>query len=375
MMNTEKQHALLSASASHRWLQCPPSVRLSEHIEDVQTEFTREGTLAHAWCEYRLKKALNQLENPAELPSNEGFDKVMDEASNSYVSFVLEEASNLKNPNIFVEQRLDYSAYCPEGFGTGDCVIISEDVIEIIDFKYGQGVKVDSDHNSQMMLYALGAISEFESIYDFTKVKMGIFQPRMSNVSAFEMSVDELKTWGEEVVKPKAKLAYEGKGEFNPGSWCRFCKVKDTCRARSKEMLNTIKGDFKEPVLLSDEEIEGILAKGDTIISWINDIKDYALAEAVNNNKSWTNFKVVEGRSLRKYTDESKVAEVLIANGINPYEEKLFSVSEMEKQIGKVNFQKYVSPYVIKPQGKLTLVDRSDKRPEYVRNDFITEDK
>lgn len=357
-------HALLSASASSRWLNCTPSARLCEAFEDEESEFALEGTDAHALCEHRLRKSLG--EEVGEEPKLERYSNEMSDCANAYVEYISEKVSELKKigePIVLVEQHLDFSKYVPDGFGTGDCVIVSDKKLEIIDFKYGKGVEVSAEKNTQMLLYSLGAIETFGFLYEIEMVEMTIFQPRLGNVSSYEISVKDLIKWAEEVLVPKAKLAYEGKGEFVCGDHCRFCKAKKICKKRAQTHLNLLKFDFKEPPLLTDEEVEDILDKVETLVSWAEDVKGYALEEALKG-KRWERYKLVEGRSNRKITDEQAVVEAVTKEGFDPYEKKLLSITELQKRIGKVRFKELVEPYVIKPQGKPTLVARDDRRDE-----------
>lgn len=372
-MEENKVHALLSSSSAERWLNCPPSVRLGEGIETPTSVFAEEGTNAHALCEYKLNRALGKIIPYPELTM---FDKEMDECSDSYVSFVLEKMNEMKEESkdeveFFIEHHVNFDTWVKEGFGTADCILVNSKRLHIIDFKYGRGVSVDSTNNSQLKLYALGAISELSMFYDFDKVSLSIYQPRLNNVSTWETTKDELLKWANDVVKPAAELAYEGKGIFRCGAWCKFCPCKAICKERSKLALDIIQKDFRSPSLLSDLEIEDVLLKADEISSYLNDIKDYALAKALEGKK-WINFKLVEGRSNRKFTDEGKVITILKNNNINPYDTKLRSISDIEKEVGKARFKELLDEFVNKPSGKPTLVNRSDKREELnlVKNDF-----
>lgn len=359
-------HALLSASSSARWLNCPPSARLSEEIQDVTSEFAAEGTDAHALCEYKLRKVLG-LSFGEKLPYLEWYSQEMEDSATDYVAYILELLSEVKktckNPMVLIEQRLDFSRYVQEGFGTGDCVIVSNGYIHIVDVKYGKGIPVDADHNPQMMLYALGALELFGFLFDINKVSMTIYQPRIGNISTYEMATESLLEWAENTLAPIAKLAYAGKGEFKCGPHCRFCKVKAQCRERADTNMKLASLDFAKAPVLQDDEVEEILAKVDDLVSWANDIKEYAL-DAALKGKRWNDWKVVEGRSNRKYADDNKVAEVVTSAGLDPFEKKLLSVAELQKRIGKAHFDELVAPHVMKPPGKPTLVPRSDKREE-----------
>lgn len=367
-------HALLSASSSHRWLHCPPSARLSEGYEDKGSDFAAEGTDAHSLCEHKLKAALGmETKNPTENLT--WYNAEMEDCANGYAAYVMEllaaARETTSDPVVLVEQRLDYSEYVKEGFGTGDCLIIADGTLNIIDYKHGRGVEVSAIDNPQMKLYALGALGLFDSIYDIDTVTMTIYQPRLSNISVFTISSDELLEWAETVLRPTAELAYDGGGEYHCGEWCQFCKAKADCRERANANMALARYDFAQPPLLTDEEVEDILGRVDDLVSWANDIKDYALQAAVSGKK-WTGWKVVEGRSNRKYTDEKLVAAAVIAAGHDPYEQKLLGITEMQKTLGKAKFDEILGRFITKPQGKPTLVPESDKRPAMntAMNDF-----
>lgn len=377
-----KGHAVLSASSSHRWLNCNPSARLEQEFEDRETEAAAEGTAAHALAEHKLRKALKMRSS---RPQSQFDSDEMEEHTDSYVEFVLEQLDRAKqyctDPMILIEQKLDFSCYVPDGFGTGDCLIVADKTLHIIDFKYGLGVLVDAYENPQMMLYALGALRIFDSLYDIEKVSMSIFQPRRENVSTWSIPVTELKQWADETLKPKADLAYAGKGEYVPGAWCQFCKAAVKCRARADARMELAKYEFALPPLLTDAEIEDILGKLDDLTKWANEIIAYAQDAAINHGKHWTGFKVVESKTNRKYTDEAAVIEAANAAGYHDiYKKSLISITEMEKLMGKKTFSEILGEYVKKPQGKPTLVPASDKRPAIIttgaNNDFneITEE-
>ena len=359
-------HALLSASSSLRWLNCPPSARLSENYEDKSSDFAAEGTDAHELCEYKLKKALGQrAKNPTENLT--WYNEEMEECASGYAEYVMEliaqAKKNCADPVVLIEQRLDYSKYVTDGFGTGDCVIIADGTLNIVDYKHGKGVEVSALDNPQMKLYALGALGIFDSIYDIENITMTIYQPRIANISTCSVPMGELIDWAENVLKPTAELAFNGKGEFRCGDWCRFCKARAQCRERANTNIELAKYDFIEPPLLSDDEVEEILDKIDRLVSWANDIKEYALKAALNG-KQWKNRKLVEGRSIRKYTDEAMAALAVKNAGYEPYEKKLLGITEMQKMLGKEQFNKILGDFVEKPKGKPTLVPMSDKRKE-----------
>ena len=358
-------HSLLSASSSHRWLHCPPSARLCEGYDDKGSNFAAEGTDAHALCEYKLRAALGmEAKDPTEDLS--WYDAEMEESANGYAAFVMElveEAKkNCSDPVVLIEQRLDYSRYVAEGFGTGDCVIIADGTLHIVDFKYGRGILVEAEDNPQMMLYALGALELFDCLYDIDTVSMTIFQPRRGNVSTYTLPKADLYEWADTVLAPAAELAWSGEGEYHCGEWCQFCKAKADCRERANANMELAKYEFKQPPLLTDEEVEEILGRIDELIAWASDIRDYALQAAIGG-KHWTGYKLVEGRSNRKYTDERAVVAAVRAAGYDPYEHKVLGVTAMTTMLGKKQFNDILGGLVTKPQGKPTLVPDSDKRP------------
>lgn len=360
------KHAILSASSSHRWLNCSPSARLEQEFEDRETEAAAEGTAAHALCEHKLRRAL-KLQSRRKPISKYDCDE-MDLHTDNYVQFVLETLAEARqhcaDPLINIEQRLDFSCYVPDGFGTGDCIIISDKTMHVIDFKYGQGVLVEAEQNPQMMLYALGALRLFDSLYDIDEVAMTIYQPRRENISTWTIAVDDLKAWVETELVPKARLAYEGKGEYLPGPWCTFCKAAVKCRARAEEKLRLAQYEFARPHLLTDAEIEDILDKLSDLTSWANEIMAYAQDAALNQGKQWRGWKVVEGRSNRKYSNEEAVIEAANAAGYHDiFRKSLIPLTEMEKLMGKQDFHDILGGLIVKPAGKPTLVPVSDKRP------------
>lgn len=360
-----KSHAILSASSSHRWLNCNPSVRLEQEFEDQETESAAEGTAAHALCEHKLRKALKLR---SKKPVSQYDCDEMDDYTDGYVQFVLEQLAQAKltcpDPQVLIEQRLDFSCYVPDGFGTGDCLIIASPRLHVIDFKYGLGVLVDAYQNPQMMLYALGALRIFDCLYDITEVSMSIYQPRRENVSTWTISVDELMDWAENTLRPKADLAYKGEGEYSPGSWCQFCKAAVKCRARAEAKLDLARFEFAQPPLLSDAEIEEILGKLEDLTKWANEIMAYAQDAAINHGKEWAGYKLVESRTNRKYTDEEAVARAAASAGYRDiYKKTLIPITEMEKLMGKQTFKEVLVGLVVKPTGKPTLVPASDKRP------------
>ena len=358
-------HAVLSASGSHRWLNCTPSARLELEFENTGSEAAREGTAAHALCEHKLKRALHMR---SRRPVSDYDSDEMEECTDAYAEFVMEQYETAKqvckDPVILIEQRLDFSCYVPDGFGTGDCLIISDDRLHIIDFKYGMGVLVEAEDNPQMKLYALGALAVYDALYDIREVSMTIFQPRRENVSTWTVSVEDLKAWAENELKPRAKAAYDGEGEYLPGEWCTFCRAAVRCRARAEEKLKLAQTEFRMPPLLTDAEIEEILAVLPDLTKWANEITAYALDAALNHGKEWNGFKVVEGRSVRKYRDEAAVAEAAKEAGYKDiYRQSLIPLTEMQRLMGKDRFEEILGGLITKAPGRPTLVPISDKRP------------
>ena len=364
-MNGDKQHALLSASGAHRWMNCTPSARLEREFADNSGESAAEGTAAHALAEHKLRRALKMR---SRKPVSKYDSDEMDICTDSYVEFVLEAIAGARltclDPTVLIEQRLDFTRFVPEGFGTGDCLIIGDGSLHVIDFKYGQGVLVEAEDNPQMKLYALSALELFDGIYDISAVSMTIFQPRRENVSTHKLYKESLYQWAEELLKPAAELAFKGKGEYRCGEWCQFCRAAVKCRARAEEKLSLARFEFRLPPLLTDRDIEEILGRLDDLTSWANDINAYALEAAVSHGKEWSGFKLVEGRSNRRYTDENTVSEAAKAAGYHDiYRHSLITLTEMEKLMTKAKFNEILSGFIEKPPGKPTLVPLSDRRP------------
>ena len=371
------KHAVLSASSSERWLNCPPSARLCEAYEDKGSDYAAEGTDAHTLCEYRLKQALGiPAEDPIENLS--WYNEEMEECAAGYAAYVVELLETAKqtcsDPVVMIEQRVDFSRWVQEGFGTADCILIADGVLNIVDYKHGKGVEVSAEGNTQLSLYSLGALEIFDGIYDIDRVCVHIFQPRKSNVVSSMMDKTDLYQWADTELTEKAQLAYEGQGSFSCGEWCRFCKAKAECRERAEANLALARYEFQSPALLNDEEIADILGKVDTLTAWASDVKEYALQQAISG-KEWTGWKLVEGRSNRKYTSEAAVATTVEGAGFDPYERKVLGVTAMQKMLGKTRFEELLAPYIEKPQGKPTLVPESDKRPAMntAKNDFMEE--
>lgn len=376
------KHAYLSASASERWLKCPPSAKLCAQEEDRGSPYAQQGTDAHELCQYLLEKALGKdVEDPTENLT--WYDAEMQEAAEGYAAFVMEQVAEARklcpDPLVCVEQTLDFSKWVEHGFGTGDCVIVADDLLHIVDFKYGLGVLVsasgeDGSGNSQLKCYALGALDTFGDLYTIKRIKLSIYQPRRENFDTFEMTVDDLLQWADNVLAPIAKLAYEGQGEYEVGDHCQFCKAKATCRKRAEYSLELAKYEFAEAPTLDADEIAAILPQINSLVSWAEDIKTFALEQALTGVR-YPGFKVVEGRSNRKYSDEATVAKIVSDAGYDPYEKKLLGITAMTKQLGKKRFEELLQGLIIKPQGKPVLAPESDKRPEFntAMNDFMEE--
>ena len=371
------KHAYLAASASDRWLHCPPSAKLCAEAEDVGSPYAQQGTDAHSLCEHLLLTALGcASKDPTEDLT--WYDQEMQDAAEGYRDFVMEQVEDAKkfcpDPMVCVEQTLDFSKWVPHGFGTGDCVIVADDLLHIIDFKYGVGVLVNAADNPQLKCYALGALDTFSDLYDIRRVKLSIYQPRRDNADTWEISVDDLMVWAENTLAPIAKLAYDGEGEFSAGDHCMFCKVKATCRKRAEYAMELAAYDFADAPTLDETEIAAILPQIDALVSWASDIKDYALAQALSGT-TYPGFKIVEGRSNRRYTNPEVVASIVEKAGYDPYEKKLLGITAMQRQLGKKQFDSLLRDYIEKPQGKPVLAPVTDTRPEYntAANDFMEE--
>ena len=377
-------HAILSASGASRWMACPPSARLEQGFENKTSEYAEEGTLAHELGELGLRKALGEISTRKynseikKIEAHELYSADMPDYVEIYTDTCMEKVSEAKakTPDaVFkVEQRLDFSEWVPEGFGTGDFVIIADGTMEICDLKYGKGVPVSANNNKQMMLYALGAIQEFSFLYDIEKVRMTIIQPRLDNISTFEVMADDLLKWAEEYVKPTADLAFKGEGEFCAGDHCQFCRAKAVCKARTDKNMELAQYDFQKQDTMDNNDIAFVLSRVDELVKWASDIKDYALEQALQGEE-YEGFKVVEGRSNRKWSSEDKVGQILIGEGFKEsiiYTTKLDGISKIESAIGKKEVQRLLGDYIIKPPGKPTLVPISDKREPYnpAKSDF-----
>lgn len=375
----ERAHALLSASGASRWLACTPSAKLEEEYgERKSSPYAAEGTLAHELAELYIRKDILHAISEAdfdskleEIMSNELFNEEMLDMVPIYTEYCEGQLISAKTENIFavmeIEQKLDLTEYVPDSFGTADCVIINDSVLEVIDLKYGKGVPVYAEWNKQLMLYGLGALRKYDTFYDIEQVKLTIVQPRISNISSFDISVEELRNWAEEELKPRAQLAFKGEGELVVGDHCKFCAVKNKCRKLYEQQLEIAKYDFKEPSLLTDEEIADVLKRTPQLTEWANSILAYAQEKAITENKKWPGFKLVEGRSIRKWVDEDTAMQAIFArcpelSEDEVLETKLKTLTSIEKLLGKKRFADILNDVVIKPEGKPTLVPDSDKR-------------
>lgn len=367
-------HAILSASGSKKWLTCTPSARAEQAFKDEGSEFAEEGTYAHQVFAQRLQRELGLPEVPPDDALRDKWDNL---ELQDYVEMAVQRALELigeaytycVDPVILVEQKLDFSPWVPEGFGTGDLVIITDDKVVVADLKYGKGIMVGVEENSQMRLYGLGAYNVLSHLYDMKAVTMKVLQPRLDNWAEDQMTVEALLAWGVEYVRPRAYLAWDGKGELVPGSHCHdsFCRARFTCAARAEQGLALANAEFAllEPELLSEAQLLEVLAKGDAVSRWIADVQEFMLREA-EGGKAIAGWKLVEGRSNRRYKDQDAVAAKLLKNGMatdDIFEKKLLGITAMEKVLGKKDFTALLGELVEKPEGKLTLVPESDKRP------------
>lgn len=378
--HSQRSHALLSASGAERWFNCTPSAKLEdEHGERKSSVYAQEGTLAHELSELYIRRDVlldiseqdfeNRLE---EIMANALFNEEMLDVVPIYTEYCAEQLAEAKTSNQFafmeIEQKLDLTEYIPDSFGTADCVIINDNLMEVIDLKYGKGVPVYSEWNKQLMLYGLGALQKYDMMYDISEVRLTIVQPRINNISSWQISVKELREWAENELKPKAKLAFSGEGELNAGDWCRFCAVRNQCRKLYDQQLEIAKHEFAEPSLLTDEEIADIVLRTPKLIEWANSISEYAQKKALEENKNWPGLKLVEGVSRRKWVDEDQASNAIFARCPELSEDEIFnmklkSITSIEKIVGKKRFEEILSDVVIKPQGKPTLVSLEDKRP------------
>ena len=376
-------HAVLAPSSAHKWINCPPSARLEEKFPDKINEVALEGTFAHKFAEISLQHFFKQISDEKfqnlteQMKGNRFYSKGLEEFVSEYTDVVIEKyfAAKDKGAAVLLEQQVDLSEYLPKGYGHADAIIISDGVMEICDLKYGAGVKVSAKNNPQLRLYALGAYSELNFLYEIKSVTVTIIQPRNGGISSENISVTELLDWGEKI-KKIAALAFKGEGEFKAGEHCKFCRASMRCKTFADYQLEVVKNDFDDPDFLSDEEISKILSRADSIIKWLGNVKEFALKEAVEKNRHWTGFKLVEGRSVRKIIDEEKAAEILRQNGANDSEiykpKEILGITALEKNFGKKKIAEMLGGVIQKPPGAPVLVEESDKRAEWhkAENDF-----
>lgn len=376
-----KLHAKCSASKAERWMHCPGSIALEDQCRpEKPSEYAAEGTLAHELAELKVRAFLMDENDPLHLEPEEYegvhadirhrplYSGEMEEATDFYVGRIQEAMSAADDPEVLVEQAFRLDSWVPDGFGTSDAVILTDNTIEVFDLKYGAGVKVEAQGNPQLRLYGLGAAALFGDLYDIELVRMTIIQPRLDHVSSEIVPLADLLRWAETEVAPKAKAAMDGTGEIEAGDWCRWCPAKEVCRVRAEKQLELARKDFsfEEPPLLSDEEIGEVLQRAAGLAKWAKEVEEYALQEAKNGHK-FAGWKLVEGRSVRKYTDDLKVAQALMDAGYDEamlYERKLYGITAMEKLVGKKHLTEVLGDLIHKPPGKPVLVPESDKRRE-----------
>ena len=381
-------HALLGASSAHRWLICPPLARLEEKVKDRGSSYAEEGTTAHELAELYLAKRFKLLTARAVNSRLKFFeqdhpycDESMKEYVTAYCDLVEERVNQYENATVELEQKVDFSKWVPEGFGTSDVVVLSDKTIEIIDLKYGKGVPVDAYLNPQLMLYALGAVDKYDIIYEFETVRMTIIQPRLDNISTFEIEKEELLYWADNYVAPRAVQAWEGTGEWTiTDDVVKFSKVRAQLRPRAERNFQLIdKHELKEAPLLTNEEIAEILERAPEIKKWLEHVETYALQKARDEGEEFPGWKVVAERSNRKISDNEGLLMVLEAEGFEDEDilkpQELKAIEQLEKVVGKKKFAELAADFIIKPEGKPVLVPESDKRPalnsvENAFNDF-----
>lgn len=367
-------HALLSASAAARWLNCPPSVRLTENMPENESSYAAEGTLAHSLAELKVRKKFEKMKKSeydtrlSEIRSDHLYSSEMDGHTETYLEYILQTAHsyNKVKPYVVDEKRLDYSAYAPGGFGTCDCVMLCRNDLHIFDFKYGKGVPVSAEDNPQLKLYALGALAEYGFLYDIQNVTLHIIQPRLDSISSFHMEINALTAWGDSI-RPIAQLADKGEGDFKCGDWCRFCKAKSTCRARTEDFFVLENKMNIPPELLSDNEIGEVLARARTLKNWVSDLEEYALS-AILSGSEISGWKAVEGASRRRITDIDKAFEILKNEGYDEsllYEKQPLGLPALEKLVTKKRLEELIGSMIIKPRGKSALAPEDDGRKPY----------
>lgn len=389
----ERGHALLSPSGAHRWLNCTPSARLEEKMPPKPTSvYAEEGTLAHELAELFLchdtlcTLSDDEFSDKYEtIMANKLFSEEMLDMVPIYTDYCAEEYKAAKSENsgaeMYVESKINISEYVPEGFGSADCTIVNDSVMEVIDLKYGKGIPVSAEWNVQEMLYALGMLLKFDMLYDIEQIKLTIVQPRLNNISSWIISVEDLLKWANDELKPKAKMAFNGEGQLEAGDWCRFCAVKNRCRTLYDKQLELTKYEFAKPELLSDEQIADVLNRIPQLVAWADSVKEYASDLAINQGKHWPGFKLVEGISRRQWiADEDKICNTIYEKFPTATEDDLFSmklkpITSIEKLFGKKAVAEMLSDVIIKPAGKPTLVPEDDKRPALGTEDAINDFK
>ncbi|MGI6349904.1 MAG: DUF2800 domain-containing protein [Eubacteriales bacterium] len=375
-MSAEREHALLSASSAHRWLICTPSARFEETLPEITSEYAEEGRLAHEIAELYARKAFIEPMTARKfntalkkLQADELYQKEMLTHAETYVEKLSEIVHSFKSkPHVVLERRVDYAAYAPEGFGTADCIIIGDETMYVVDYKYGKGVPVDATDNPQMMLYGLGALQEYAFLYNIKSVHLTIVQPRLDNNAAYRLAAEDLIAWGQKI-KPLAQSAFGGIGDYIPGEHCRFCRAKAVCRARAAQ--NTALEDFQNcaPADLSNAEIGQLLIRAKDLVSWAKDLEDYALSRCLSGEEI-PGWKAVEGRAVRAFTDQEEAFKQLVSNGVEEallYERKPLTLASIEKVVGKSLFYDLLSDFIVTPPGKPTLVEEKDKRQAITR--------
>lgn len=376
-------HALLGPSSAARWIACPPSVKLCEQFEDVESEYAKEGSLTHEIAELKVRKLIDPgltsrkfTAAMKKLKEKELYQEEMQGYTDEYVEFIQEQMySYSTTPHVAVEQKVDFSEYIPDGFGTADCILIANDTLHIIDFKYGKGVPVSVENNAQLLLYALGAYLAYEMIFPIAHIKMSIVQPRLANIDTWECSLDYLLEFAK-IAQEKATMALKGEGDFNCGEHCKFCKAKAICKERANVNLELAKYEFKAADQLTLEEIGEILEKAKDLAKWAEDLKEYALSESLKGNEV-PGWKAVNGRGSRSFTNTDDAIKVLVDNGIAEellFERKYLTLAQMEKIVGKKEFNSLVGDLIVMNVGKPTLVEASDKR-EAIANRIKAEDE
>lgn len=370
------RHALLSASAAHRWLECTAAPRLELQFPDTTSDYAKEGTLAHAIAELKLRRYAIEPMSKATFTrrhtklkkDNDLYQAEMESYTDEYVDRIKELMLHYKTkPYVVAEKRVDFSQFVPQGFGTADCLIMTGEDLHVIDFKYGKGVPVDAVGNSQLRLYALGALQEYSLLYGFKHIYMHIIQPRIGNYRDDLMKTDDLLAWGRDVVKPKADEAFGAKGVFKAGAWCKFCRAKGQCLARAEHYaeLEPIAEDNHDPRLIDSQQLGTFLTVAKELEDWAKDLQEYALSACLDG-KEVPGWKAVEGRGSRVFTDQEDAFEVLRENDIPDevlYNRVPLTLAQTEKAVGKKQFQELVGSLVEKKPGKPTLVPASDKRP------------